>query len=123
MLLGGVVDQDVELAERGEGFVDDLAADLAIGHVTGEGQAATPVLFDHSAGFLSVLMLVEVENCHVGALTGVEHGHRAADAAVTTGDDRHLAFELARRLVVFAAVFRARVHQPFLAGLGLLLRR
>ena len=123
MLFGRVIDQNVELAELGPRLVDNLAADFAIGHIAGEGQALAALLFDHAAGFVSVLVLIEIENRHIGAFASEQHRHRAANTAVAAGDDCNLALQFAGRLVVFALELRARIHQAFFAGFGLFLWR
>ncbi len=79
------------------------------------------MLLDVLACLLGILVLVEVEDGHVGTFAGEQHRHRAADTTVATGDDGDLAGELAGRLVVLPAILRPRVHQPFLAGFCLLL--
>src|SRR5690606_35350016 len=122
VLLGGVVDQDVEPAERGYRLIDHLAADILVGHVAGEGQAAAPLLLYHAACFVGILILIQIEDHHIGALACEQHRHRAADAAVAARDDRHLVLQLAGGLVILATEFRARCHFIFLARLRLLLR-
>jgi hypothetical protein len=49
---------------------------------------------------LGILILVEVNNGDVRAFARVQHRHRAADAGVAAGDDRHLAGQLAAAAVV-----------------------
>src|SRR5690606_27381288 len=58
---------------------------------------------------------------HVRALARVGDRHRGADAAVASGDQGELAFELAAADVTVLAMVRARFHARGLAGEGLLL--
>ncbi|MCY1545775.1 hypothetical protein D9M68_817310 [compost metagenome] len=76
-----VVDQDVELAEGGDGGIHRLAAEGRVAHIATDREAARALGFDVAAGLLRVrFFIVEVHDGHVRAFACVEHGHRAADA-------------------------------------------
>ena len=57
----------------------------------------------------------------IRTLAREQHGDSAPDTRVATGDERDLAFELARALVERGVVHRRRVELRFAARLGLML--
>jgi hypothetical protein len=100
-----------------------LAQKAGVADVAGDGQALAPGGLDVALRFLGVLVLVLVEDHHVGALLGEADGDRAADAAVAAGDDGALARELVGRLPVLHPVLGLRRHLRLDAGLMVLLLR
>src|SRR5690606_31249185 len=78
---------------------------------------------DVAPGVGGVAVLAEVGNGDVGALAREQHRHRAADAGVAAGDQRHHAVELAAALVVGREEARLRIERVFLPGLALALLR
>ncbi len=89
-LVGGVVHEDVDLAERFYGGGDDVPAVLGIGDVAADEDGFAARLLDEPGRVLGVAVLVEVGDEHVSAFAGESDGHRPADAAVTAGDDAAL---------------------------------
>ena len=88
LLEGGVVDQDVELAELpSRSWPTASSQNSAIGDVAGDQDAAAPFLLDRALGFLGVLVLVEIDDRDIGAFAREQHRHRAADAGIAAGDD------------------------------------
>ena len=106
LLEGGVVDEDVELAEFLDGLLDRVLAEFGVGDIAGEENAAAAFLLDSLLGLLGVLVLVEIGERDVGALAREEHRDRAADAGIAAGDQRHLVEKLLRALVVRGVVHR-----------------
>src|SRR3954462_7132369 len=89
--------------------------------VAGDQHTATPGLLHPAPGFLRVLVLIEVADQQVRAFARERDGDRAADAAVTAGDDRHLVLETPVTDVALLAVIGPRRHLLFRAGRRLLL--
>ena len=94
MLLAGIVDEDVEPAERRRPpwrpprrrtSLSPRSPAMVI--------ALRALLLDDLAGLLGVVMLAQIEDRDVGALAGEQHRDRPADAAVGAGDQRDLALE------------------------------
>ena len=82
LLVGGVVDEDVELAELLDRALDGLAAEARLAHVAGDEQRAPPLALDGRARLLGVhLLLGQIDDGDVGALAREEDGDGAADAA------------------------------------------
>src|SRR5215204_570121 len=122
MLLGGVVDEDVEAAEAIDDLLDRLLAEAGVADVAGDGEAVAPLGLDEPLGLARVLALVQVHDGDVSALAGEQDRHGAGDAGVAAGDDRYLVVEPsaareARRVV------RPRVHLGLAPGLLVLLLR
>ena len=120
VLLGGVVDEDVELAEFLHCLRHSVLTELGIADVSGHHQAPAALGQHHFQGVLRVLVLVEVQNRHVGPFTGKMHRHGASDAAVAAADEGHLALEFVAAPVVVADDHRRQAHFGFAAGLLLL---
>jgi hypothetical protein len=119
----GVVDQDVDAAERLGHLLDRLVAEARIAHVTGDHHAAAAFALHVLAGDVRVLGLVQVQHRHIGAFACEQHRHRTADAGIATGDDRAHALQLAAAGVVRCKETRRQLQFVFMPGLGQLLRR
>jgi hypothetical protein len=77
VLLAGVVDQQVELAERLDGARDRVLAERLVADVARDGQAAAALLLDQRLGRGRILMLVEIDDRDVRALLGEPDRDRA----------------------------------------------
>src|SRR5690606_117828 len=110
VLLGGVVDEHVEATELRDDLLDGLLAEPRVSDVALDQQRAPALGLDVALHLLGVLVLLEVEDRHVGALLREVDRHGAADAAVAAGDRRDLALELAAGPVGLALVARRRDH-------------
>jgi hypothetical protein len=95
-----VVDDDVELAERVDRLLDELAGLLEVGDVGVVGNGRATGLLDQRdrvvggpAGALTAYRAAQVVDDHLGALAGQLHCVSTADAVSGTGDDRDLAVE------------------------------
>src|SRR5690606_23969361 len=121
VLLGGVVDEDVEPTELVDGLPDGVAAELGVCDVAPEQEGPPALLLDLRLDLLGVPVLLEVDDRDVGALLGEVHGHGPADAAVASGDDGAHPVELPGRLVALSRVLGLRPHLMLAAGLVLLL--
>src|SRR4051794_7867093 len=88
-VVSGVVDEDVEATEPLDGSGDDLPTRLAVDEVAGHEHGGTAGPADPARGVLRVgLLLGEIADRDVGALTGVSDRHGAPDAGVAAGDER-----------------------------------
>ncbi len=95
VLLGGVVDQDVDAAELLECALDRLPAEHLVADVALEQDRAAALVLDQARGLLGVVVLFEIEDRDQRALARHRDRDRAADAAVAAGDDRDLVLQLA----------------------------
>ena len=121
LLERGVVDQDVEPAQRLDGVLDRRRRERRVGDVALDQHGPAALAFDRVLGLLGVLVGVEVGDGDVGAFAGEEHRHGTADAGVGAGDQRGLAGELLGTLVIGRVVHRRRRHHRLDAGLFLVL--
>ncbi len=123
VLLCRVVDQNIELTQLADRLLNDLLAVGFVADVTGDGDAAAPLLLDLALGLLGVLLLIEVGNRHIGAFLGEVNRHRAADPGVATGNQCDLTLELPAASVAGILRHRLRRHLRFDARLLVLLLR
>lgn len=101
VLVGGIVDKDVDGAHLLESGVDNLLAVLLLLEVDLEQVALAAVCLDLLLGDLCILLLdLEIGDQAVGTLHGVQDGNGATNTGVTSGDDGLLALELAGGLVL-----------------------
>src|SRR5690606_40108511 len=120
-LLAGMVDQEVEPAERLDRAGDCVPAERLVAYVAGEGDAAAARFLDQCLGRCRIIVLVQIEDGDVGPLLGEADRDRTADAAVAPGDQRGHAVELADAAVVaHVRVWYGR-HLGAQAGLAVLL--
>ena len=95
VLLGGVIDQYIQVDEIGDCSADCVPAEGFGADVAGDGQAAAASSrLDPPLGLLGVLVLVEVDDRDVGTFPGKRDGGGPADPAVAAGDDGDLVLEL-----------------------------
>lgn len=101
VLVGGVVDKNVDGTHLLESVVDDLLAVLLLLEVDLNQVALAAVCLDSLFGLLCILLLdLEVGEQTISALHGVQDGDGATNTGVTSGDDGLLAFKLAGGLVL-----------------------
>ncbi len=96
MLLGGVVNENVDPAPALNDSSNGTTTESLVTDVPGEDVAVTASLPDESTSFARVAMLIQIEDCHVGPLGGKRDGDRAPNSAISPADDRHLAGQSAR---------------------------
>src|SRR5690606_21739327 len=113
VLLGGVVDEDVEAAERFDGLRDRVVADRGRADVACDEERVPAFRLHLSSRTLRVIVLVEVDDGDVGALLREVHRDCAANTAVSATDQGYLAAQLAGRPVRFALVTRRRFEFTF----------
>jgi hypothetical protein len=112
-LEGGVVDEDVDLAEfLHRAFDDGLAVGL-LADVARDGDAFPPGGLDYPRRLLRVTLFAQVGDEDVCPLAGEGQRHGPADAAVAAGDDRRLPFQLPRPLVGLLPIVRRWLHLGF----------
>src|SRR5690606_10156522 len=123
MLLGGIVDEDVQLAEGADRLFDRLTAKRGVADVAPEQKTPAAFLFHKPFRFFGVGLLVEKDDGHIGAFLGERDRYGAADAAVAARDDGGFAHQFARRLVYRRNRFGRRMHRRFQAGPAVLVLR
>jgi len=106
VLFGGVVDQHVEPAKGFDGSGNRETTEVGMTEIPGNGDATAADAFYTLPGIFDILMLVQIDDCHIGTFFGNENAHRSADAAVSPGDESYLAQELALSPVAFVFRFR-----------------
>ena len=101
--------------------VDDVAALLLLADVAGHRDHRAAGLATSAAVSLGVLLLLgQVADQHVGALTGERERDGPADAGVTAGDDRLLAAQpVAAAVAVLAVVGLLAASSPVRPGCGI----
>src|SRR5262245_56097525 len=81
-LVRGIVDEDVNAAERRERFVDDGAAVAWVLHVAADQEGLSARLLDPCLAFGGVFVFGQIRNEHVGTFPGIGDRNRPSDAAV-----------------------------------------
>src|SRR6218665_3495729 len=99
MLLDGIVDQDVDLAERAERLCDDPLRSILFSDIASDGDRLAAFGLDDALRLGCIVIFAQIGDRDVGAFPGIESRHRPADPAVSTGYDRDLAREAIGSLV------------------------
>ena len=89
IVLSCVVNYHIEPAKLAKRSADRFETKLMVTHVSGDKETPTPFGLDESRCFLRILMFIEINHGHIGALGGECNGHRSA-AAVTPRDQSYL---------------------------------
>src|SRR5204862_231764 len=79
--------------------------------VAGNQQTLAAFFFDKVFCLSSVVMLIEIDDGHVGAFHRKISGDRAADATITSRDDGDLALEFSGSAIIVADGDRRRSHR------------
>ena len=116
MLLGGVVYQDVELAELLHRLSDRLAAEILVAYVARDQVTPAALLFHQTLGLFRVFMLIQVHDADVGALFCERNCDRSSDAAVASRDHGDFVREFAAAPMRVLLLFRLIGHFGFNAG-------
>jgi hypothetical protein len=120
----GVVDEDVQPAEMAHGVFDDGGARVGVREVRGQKEDVTSGVHNRLADLFGVIDLGGKMRQRDGcAFAREQQCDGAPDARVAAGDERNLAVELARGLVVGRFEVRPRPQRRFTARLLLMLRR
>src|SRR6478609_5489110 len=85
MLLGGVVDEDIEPAPARDGLRHGIPAEILLADIAGDEQRLAAFGLDEPPGFFGVLVLFLVDDRHLRTLAREKDGAGAADAAVPAG--------------------------------------
>src|SRR6185436_4277889 len=90
MLFRRIIDENVETVEFRDRLVDALLATEDGAHIAGNGETPSAFLLYKTLGFLCILMLVEIDDRHIGTLSGESHGNGSTDPAIAAGNQGHL---------------------------------
>jgi hypothetical protein len=123
LLLGGIIDQDINPPERTHGVLHGLLAEAFIAHIAGNRHTTPALLLHTGLRLMRVVVLVQVYDGHIGPFFGEGDGHGAADATVSSGDERNLALQFATASVVSILGLRPRRHVGLDARLPILVLR
>jgi hypothetical protein len=119
----GVVDENIDAAERLDGALDHGTAMRAIAQIARHEDGFSPFLLDQLLDLLRVVVFAEIGDQHVRPLARIGDRDGSPNAAVAAGDDRFQALEFAVALVAGLSVIRTRIHSAGPAGHRLLLVR
>jgi hypothetical protein len=89
----GVVDQDVDVAERGDGLLHHRRHRSVIGDVGFDGERPVAILRAHTVRRGLRLGVVPAGEDDVGPGAGERAGHRFAQPLAAAGDERHAAIQ------------------------------
>src|SRR5688572_16797276 len=117
MLLGSVVDEDVETTETLCDTSDRALAERLVTDVTRDEQAPATLLLHETLCLLRVIVLVQVDDADIGALFGERDRDRAPDAAVATRDQRDLTAQLPAAALFRVVALGTWPHDRLAAGL------
>ncbi len=92
-LEGGLVDQDVHLAERLDCPLHDVLAVLGRGHVSPDEDGPSAAVLHAASGLLGLPVLAEVGDEDIGAFAGEGDRDCSPDAAVSSRHDGGRALE------------------------------
>jgi hypothetical protein len=123
VLLGSVVDEDVQPAKLRDGLLHRLLAERLLDDVARDQVAAAALPLHEAFRLFGILVLIQVGHGHVCALPGVHDRHGPSDPAVTAGDERDLTLELATPMIALVRGFRSWDYPGLDAGLPVLVLR
>src|SRR6185312_4409801 len=123
-LVGGIVDEHVDVLEGLDRVPDQLTAAIGAGQIATKQLAATAG-FPHqplSLACIAVLALIQIRDRHIGALAREGESYGATDAGVAAGDQRLLALQARGASIGALSVVRLWIHVLALARHRLPLR-
>src|SRR5919109_3385751 len=123
LLVGGVVDQDVELAQLAHGPLHRFRRVLWIGDVARQQDATPALAFDRLLRLLRVFVLAQVADGDVRAFTREQDRDCAADPRVTARDQGDPATQFVRAAIRRRLVVRPRSQLVLVAWLREVLLR
>ena len=101
---------------RCQGGLDNGAAVVRLLYIASDKHTLSARLLHKSLGLTGIIVLIQIRNEHVGTLTRIRDGDRAADSAVRARDDRLLAGQTARAAVGLFAMIGHWLHGVRFAG-------
>src|SRR5438309_1683721 len=82
MLLGGVIDEDIDMSELSHNLFNSASADLLAAYISRDILAGPPLVLHKPARLFGVAVLAEIEDRDVRTLAGERNRNRAPDPAV-----------------------------------------
>ena len=116
VLLGRIVDQNVQPAELLDCLLHCLPAQVLAADIAGDLDGATALSGHRGHGLVGIPVLLEIDDCELSALARHRHRHCPSDPGIAARDQRHLALEPARSRIL-RCVVRPRPHRGLAAGL------
>jgi hypothetical protein len=110
MLLGGIVNENVEPAKLFYRLLNRLLAERLVADVTRDENAPAAFLLDLEPRLIGISVLVQIEDRDIRPLLRKVNRDGAADSAIATGDQCDATLELARRFVLRPLKLGARSH-------------
>jgi len=110
LLVGGVVDENAELAEIIDRRLDSFSARIRIARFHRHHQPATAFAFDRLFRFPRIaFLLFEISERDIGAFAREKHRHRAANAGIAPSYQRYFAGEFVSAFVIWRFITRTWV--------------
>ncbi len=110
MLVGGVVDEDVDPTKFGHGGADQFAAELLGPDVPRCRHCSAPRFLDQLRSAARIIILVEKTHDDVGAFSRERNGHGPPYARICAGHESAPAVETATAPIRVLPVVRLRHH-------------
>ncbi len=108
-LMGGIVDENIETAQLGNGLLDHRPALCRIADVARHEDGLASGVLDKAFRLVGVVVFAEIGNQDIGSLARKGNCHRPADAAICAGYDRLLPRELATTPIAVLTVVGVRL--------------
>src|SRR5690554_1621818 len=115
VLFASIVHHNIEPTKLLYGIADDALTLLVVGNIAGIEQCVNASLFDFLHGELGILVLLKIDQHHIGAFLGIVDCDCAANTTIGASDNRDFAFQLGCWLVGLREVNRTRGHVAFAA--------
>ncbi|MNP62563.1 hypothetical protein D3C76_1578580 [compost metagenome] len=75
-----------------DGLFDNVITVLLLRKIAGQQQALPASGLDPACGLLRIFVFIEIGDGNVGTFAGIGNGYRPPNPAVSTGNQRNLAF-------------------------------
>ena len=119
-----IVDQDVESAQRLDGFLHELDAVLRVAQVARERESLLARVFNGLEHAVRIrLLLRKVRNGQIRAFLGISHGHSRADARIATSNESLATLQAPMALIGLNADIGLRLQLDIQARVLLVLLR
>ena len=118
VLLGRVIDQNVQAAELIDAGIHRPLAEVGVADISAQLQPTLTLRLHQCDGVIGIGLFVQIDNRHRRTLGGEMHRSRAANSGISTRDQSHLAFEFAGCGIAVTHADRFRLHRRLMAGLA-----
>src|ERR1043165_9985888 len=95
VLLRRIIHENVKTVQFRDRLVDAVLATADDTHIPGYDETPSTFFFYKPLGFSCILMLVEIDDRHIGALLGEGYGDGSPYSTIATGNQGHLSMKFA----------------------------